>query len=143
MVISLFFNHPGSPPPLPPPSPAPPPSRTLIYTFKNFAYLPSLNCNKNFEVDRETASKIQRGILFILLPLYLRLHNMLIYCCVLLMYSISKCDATMLTSCTLCFYYINKFARLFAQQCQGPISPNRISLAQLCSCISLKHDFKK
>ena len=52
------------------------------------------------------------------------------------MYSISKCDTTILTSCTLLFYYINKLALLFAQQCQAPISPNRI-LAQLCSCISL------
>ena len=61
MVISLFFSHPL------------PPSTTSTTTLKNstidiayFSQLPSLNCNKNFEGDRETASKIKRGILFIL-----------------------------------------------------------------------------
>ena len=61
----------------------------------------------------------------------------------MLMYSISKCDTTILhiTSCALFFYYVNKLAPLIAQQCQAPISPNRI-LAHLAAAFHL-YDFKK
>ena len=91
MVISLFFNHPH-----------PPPQHQHHHpqeqSHTHLHILPSclaLTVTKTLRLTEKLPLRSKRDPFYIVrLPLYLRLHNMLIYCCVLLMYSITKCDTT-------------------------------------------------